>query len=96
MKTPSERTRFSITETAVRTSTRCLRPTGVWEAPSPAKILIRPPYRMSQTGRENLSCGVWLLEEYEVNPDLILESIVLPKDPPGETELHILGITLRL
>lgn len=60
------------------------------------KMLIKPPYRMSQTGRENLSCGVWLLEEYEVNPDLILESIVLPKDPPGETELHILGITLRL
>lgn len=60
------------------------------------KMLIKPPYRMDQNGRDNLSCGMWLMEEYEVNPDLILESIVLPKDPAGDTELHVFGITLRL
>ena len=43
------------------------------------KMLIKPPYRMDQNGRDNLSCGMWLMEEYQVNPDLILESTVLPK-----------------
>lgn len=60
------------------------------------KMLLKPPYRMDQNGRDNLGCGMWLMPEYAVNPDLVLESIVLPKDPSGQTALHVFGITLRL
>lgn len=60
------------------------------------KMLLKPPYRMDQNGRDNLACGMWLMPEYAANPDSMLESIVLPKDPSGDTNLHVFGITLRL
>lgn len=60
------------------------------------KMLLKPSYRMDQNGRDNLACGMWLMPEFSVDPDLVLESIVLPKDPSGDTTLHVFGITLRL
>lgn len=60
------------------------------------KMLLKPSYRMDQNGRDNLGCGMWLMPEFPVNSALVLESIVLPKDPSGQTALHVFGITLRL